>query len=434
MLKALVVGLVILCFAKANEITLSNALKSALNNNESIKALEHQKRASELRAKSASRLSLPRLKLEESVSYGNMPSFFLVSKLNQGEISLQDFSPSTLKEPDPRSNFETKLTLEVPIWLGGKTQAIAKASSYELSANLLEIERKTQLILKETYQAYMNAASAKQAIKVAQQGLDLAKEHLRLSETLHKTGMALLSDVLVAKTQVFKAEENLQRAKREYALASQALFNLTGLKGEVSSLEKCEELQIERLRRSVLQRQDIAALREKTKAIEQSYKAELSEVLPQIYGFAQLSHSSKSAPLVNGKSSYTLGLNLSINFEIGQATLLRSRALIEERRSAELTIQALSKQALLELEKAIAEYENALDKLRLAKKRVEASEEALRILELRYKNGLGRIVDLLEAKTELDKARLEEVLALRECHIAFSNALFSAGLMREVLR
>ncbi|MEN3034165.1 MAG: TolC family protein [Aquificaceae bacterium] len=434
MLKTVALVLTLLSVAKSGEITLQNALRSALEKNESVKALEHQKRAAELRAESAKRLSLPRVRLEENISYGNLPSFFLFSKLNQGNISALDFSPDNLKEPDPRTNFETKVTVEVPIWMGGKTQALEKASKHELGANLLEIERKTQQILKETYQAYINAASAKQAIKVAEQGLKLAQEHLKLSENLHKAGVALLSDVLFAKTELFKAQENLQRAKRDYALANRALFSLTGLEGEVLNLQECENLQSERLRRSVLERQDIKALRERSRALKELYRSEISEVLPQLSGFIQLSNSSKDAPLANGKSSYTLGLNLSILFEPGQATLLRSRALLEEKKSTELMVQSLSKQALLELERAISEYENALDKLSLARQRVEASEEAMRVLELRYKNGLGRIVDLLEAKTQLDRARLEEVLAIRDCHIAFSNALFSAGIMREVLK
>ena len=41
--------------------------------------------------------------------------------------------------------------------------------------------------------------------------------------------------------------------------------------------------------------------------------------------------------------------------------------------------------ALLDVEKAYAEYKNALDMLRSAEDRIKASKEVLRVIELRYK-------------------------------------------------
>jgi outer membrane protein TolC len=72
--------------------------------------------------------------------------------------------------------------------------------------------------------------------------------------------------------------------------------------------------------------------------------------------------------------------------------------------------------------------------LRSAEDRIKASKEVLRVIELRYKNGLARMVDILDAQTELDKARLERIQAINACHKAYADLLFGAGLTEEVKR
>ena len=95
----------------------------------------------------------------------------------------------------------------------------------------------------------------------------------------------------------------------------------------------------------------------------------------------------------------------------------------------------MRKAIFFEIEKAYKNYENALYSLKSAEKRVKEANEVVRVLRKRYENGLARMVDLLDAQTQLDMARLDYVKALRDCNVARAEVLFAGGILKEeVLR
>jgi len=88
-----------------------------------------------------------------------------------------------------------------------------------------------------------------------------------------------------------------------------------------------------------------------------------------------------------------------------------------------------------EVDRAKADYEKALSALNSARERIKASEEVLRVMRVRYRNGLARMVDILDAQTELDMAKLEEVKALVDCWKAYARLKHSVGtILEEVQR
>jgi len=52
-------------------------------------------------------------------------------------------------------------------------------------------------------------------------------------------------------------------------------------------------------------------------------------------------------------------------------------------------------------------------------------------MRVRYRNGLARMVDILDAQTELDMAKLEEVKALVDCWKAYARLKHSMGTILE---
>lgn len=433
-LVALILALT--CYALAQELTLESAIRLALENNHLLKASKREVKAQELELMSARGALFPRIKLEETFTRTDIPAFAFMSKLNQERMGLQDFDPSRLNNPSAVNNFETKLSLEVPIWMGGKVQSAIRMANYEYRAVSLQDIRREEEIIKEVYNAYANAVYAKASIDVARQGVKDAQEHLRLAENMHKVGMALLSDVLRAKVYLSKAEENLQKAQRGYETAKKGLELLLGKplgEFEVKDLGACPQVEKEPYIQKALQRADIRATQERLKVLEESYRFVLSDNLPQIYAFANYSLYSKNFPFGSDGSGYMVGLGISWSFDTGLSTLRKAQANLERKRALEEQLSFLRNRALFEVEKAYREYLNALDELKSAQDRIRASEEVVRVMELRYKNGLARIVDLLDAQTELDKARFEKVQALKACHTAYAELLFASGSIREVL-
>lgn len=421
----------------AGELSLKEAIETALKNSHMIKSASREVKAQELELKAAQGALFPRLKLEETYTRTDIPVYAFMTRLNQERISMQDFDPAKLNNPSAINNFETKLTLEVPIWLGGKLQSMRSMASYEYKAVSMSAKRSEEEVIKEVYKAYADAVLAKESIKVSEQAVKDAQEHVRLAESMYRTGMALLSDVLRAKVYLSKVEENLQKAERGYKLAKKALETVMGKSlgdFEVQELNMCPSVGQINLEEAIRERKDIRAMEERIKGLKESYKFVLSDNLPHIYAFAQYSLNSKNYPFGADGGGYMFGVGLTWSFDTGLSTLRRAQANLERKASLEERLKFMKDMALLEARKAFTEYENSQDMLRSAQDRVKTSKEVLRVMETRYRNGLARMVDILDAQTELDKARLERLQAINACHKAYAELLYALGRLEEVLK
>ncbi len=436
-MRIAVLLITLLSLALARELELREVIELAIRNNHLIKSAQRDIKAQELELKAAKGALFPRIKVEETFTRTDVPAYAFMSKLNQERITMQDFDPARLNNPKAINNFETKFTLEVPIWLGGKVQSAQKMAEYEYKAVNLEAERRKEEVIRQVYNAYTDAVLAKESIKVAEQAVEDAKEHLRLAEQMHKVGLALLSDVLRAKVYLSKAEENLQKAIRGYQTAKKGLELVVGVPlgdFEVQEVAHCPQIDINHLREKVQNRKDIKAFEERLKMLGEAYRFTLSDNMPQVFAFAQYFLNSKDHPLGADGKGYLAGVSVSWTFDTGLTTLRRAQANLERRASLQERLKLLRDSALFDLNRSYAEYENALDMLRSAEDRIRASQEVLRIMELRYRSGLARMVDILDAQTELDKARLERVQAINACHKAYMDVLYSAGYVEEVKR
>lgn len=432
--------LIFLCgIAFSAEIPLKVFIEDALKSNLELQAYKREVKSKEYEYKSAKALLFPNLKLEETFSRTDIPAYVLFTKLNQERISPNDFTPNSLNNPSAVNNFETKITLEVPLWLGGKLRAFKEMSKYKWIASRTEYGRKEEEVILKVYEAYANAVLAKNAINVAKLSLKDAKEHLRLAKKAYETGVALFADVLRAKVYLSKAEEKLTQARNNYEVAKRALELITNKNYgdfDVEDLKACPKVSKEELKRVALRnREDYKAIDYYLKVLKEAKRAALGDILPHVFAFANYSMYDKNTPFGNQGDGYTLGFGVKWQFNTGGSTFHKIKSVEEQRRALQSRKKLLAKAINFQIEEAYTRYENALKSLESAKRRMEEAKEVVRVIKKRYEVGMARMVDLLDAQTQLDMARFEYVKALRDCHIAYAKALYSAGILKEeVLR
>ncbi|MCI4458081.1 MAG: TolC family protein [Thermocrinis sp.] len=422
-------------FGWAVELSVSDVLQKALENNKEIKAMQKEISAGRLELKSARGAYFPRIKFEENFTRTDIPVYAFMTRLNQERITQQDFDPSKLNHPSAINNFETKIGLEIPIWLGGKIQAGERLAKLNLSILQREDIRKKEDVALKVYEAYGDAVLAKMAVDVSKQALESAQEHQRLAEETHKVGMALLSDIFRAKVYVEKARERLFASQKDYETAKKALELVVGTSlgdFDVVDIKECPAVELKGLKETALQkREDLKAMYERAKLFDEFYTFELSNNLPQVYAGAFYSLNSKDGPFGTDGKGYMLMFGISWSFDTGLTTLNKARAYLERKKAIEERIKGMKDLISFEVDRAKADYEKALSTLNSARERIKASEEVLRVMRARYRNGLARIVDVLDAQTELDIAKLEEVKALVDCWKAYARLKHSVGTILE---
>jgi outer membrane protein len=422
-------------FGWAVELSVADVLQKALENNREIKATQREISAGKLELKSARGAYYPRIKLEENFTRTDIPAYAFMSRLNQERITTLDFYPNKLNNPSAINNFETKIGLEIPIWLGGKIQAGERLAKLNLSILQRETIRKKEDVALKVYEAYADAVLAKMAVDVSKQALESVQEHQRLAEETYKVGMALLSDVFRAKVYVEKARESYFASQKDYETAKKALELVVGTSlgdFDVANIKECPAVELKGLKETALQRrEDLKAMYEKAKLFDEYYTLELSNNLPQVYAGAFYSLNSKDFPFGADGKGYMLMLGISWSFDTGLSTLNKARAHLERKKALEERIKGMEELIVFEVDRAKADYEKALSALNSARERIKASEEVLRVMRVRYRNGLARMVDILDAQTELDMAKFEEVKALVDCWKAYARLKHSVGTILE---
>lgn len=421
----------------AKELSLKEAISYALKNNLELKAFQNELKAYQLEREAVKGIYFPRIKLEEIFFQSDLPVQSFMFKLNQERFSLKDFEIQRLNHPGSYINFETILSIELPIWLGGKVQALNRQVEHRLRSAFYLYHRKEEEIIWEVYQSYLWAVLAKESIKVSESSIKEAQEHYRLAKARYEVGTALLSDVYRAEVYLAKAEESLKVAQNYYSTAKKRLQLIMNVKlddFEVSEIQEVPQIDVNEIKKkALLKRQDLRALEEEIKALREGYRIQLSENLPQIYAFGSYHLNDKNKPFGSDGTGYLLGIKISLAFDTGLTVVKKAQAELKRALALEERYRYLKETIFYEIDKAYAEYQNALEKLKSAEERIKASQEMVRIISLRYQNGLSPMIDLLDAQTQLDLARLEKIEALKACQEAYIQILLTGGVLKENL-
>ena len=431
----LILALLIIGLGFAEEKELSFFIKKALENNLELKAERNKVKAYEYEYKSIKGLLFPTFKLNETFTRTDVPGYVLFGKLNQERITQFDFLPNKLNNPDPLNNYETKLTIEIPIWMGGKLRAYKRMTKYMWEAQRFNYRRKEEEVILKVYKAYADAVLAKASIRVAKQAVKDAQEHLRIAKKAYEVGTALFADVLRAKVYYAKALENLKKAENNYRVAKKALellINKNLGEFDVKEFKTCESIREEDVKKLALaSREDYKATAYFVKSMEEGVKSAYADILPQVFAFANYFMYDQNTPFGSQGESYMVGIGMTWAFNLGFSPIYKAKSFKEKRLSISHQRELLRKAIFFEIEKAYKSYENALYALKSAKSRVEQAKEVVRVLQKRYENGMARIVDLLDAQTQLDAARFEYIRALRDCNVARAEVLFAGGILKE---
>jgi len=364
------------------EIPLEVFIKDALQNNLELSSQKRSVKASEYEYKSVRSFLFPTIKLEETYTQTDISSYYLFTKLNQERISFQDFNPSKLKDPGSIQNFETKISLEIPIWMGGKLRAFKNMAKNKWEGDKTLYGRKEEEVILKVYEAYANAVLAKKAVEVAKKAVKDAQEHVRLAQKAYKTGVALFADVLRAKVYLSKAKEKLAKARNNYEVAKKALELLTNKRYgnfDVKDFSGCPSVKVEELKSKALRhREDYLALKYYIMSLREGQRSAIGDMLPQVFAFAQYSMYDENTPFGSQGEGYMVGVGVKWAFNTGLGPLFKKKSFKEKELALEKRRKLLAKAIEFEIEKAFTEYKNALKALESAKSRKEEAKEVLR--------------------------------------------------------
>ena len=416
-------------FAAEARLTLSEAVKAALENNHELRAQRSSHAAKQADVGIARSFLLPKVSVEERYLRTVNPTYAFMTRLNQERIAQTDFSPDSLNRPEAVNDFQTAVSFEQPLFVK-KADIGVEMSKKEVEASEETLQRKREEIAFRVVQYYLMAGTAAGYVTVAEKGLEDAREHQRLAEARYAAGLGLYSDTLRAATAVADAGQKLVSAEKNLRVTKRALGLMTGSAEAVQVTEEATALplrEIEYLRIQSLARRDIKSLELKKENAQNSVKLAEAGYFPflGVGGTYQLNDHNK--PLGGEGDSWQVMAFLRWELYDGAKRNYEKSKARHQVSEAEEYLEGMRKMVSFQVDEAWLTLEEAKRNRELARKALSSAEEGRRLVKVRYEGSLSPLVDMLDAQVSFDHARANLVARENEYKLAIANLSYASG-------
>ncbi|MDN3677646.1 TolC family protein [Flavobacterium paronense] len=362
-------------------------------------------------------LFLPNITASHTGISTTNPLMAFGSKLNQEILTASDFNPTLLNNPAKTQNFATVISIQQPL-LNADGLYERKAAFAKMQAYQLQTERTKEYMQLEVSKAYMQLQLAYKAVTVLTKAERTAQANLKLIDNYFKQGLVQKTDVLNVQIRVNEVTNQLQYAKSNIQNASDYLGFLLNEDTKNKTYKPSEELESNISVATVTtevpeNRKDIQAMTLSTSAYQKMYLSSKMNFLPRLnaFGSYELYDQTLFGTKANG---YTVGAQLSWSVFDGYKSIGKMDKAKADFQKASIETQQYKKQSQLEVNKTNRQLLDAENKVKLSQLAFEQSQEAYRIRQNRFTQGLEKTTDLLQSETQTIQKELEHVQAVFE--------------------
>lgn len=398
-------------------ISKNDLLQKVTENNLQIKVAEKSFQSAKADYRQSNALFLPNINVSHTGIVTTNPLMAFGSKLNQEILTASDFNPALLNNPDKTQNFATKIEVQQPLinldGLYGRQAAKAKMDAFQL-----QTERTKEYLELEVSKAYMQLQLAYKAVKVLEKANATAQGNLKLVENYFKNGMLQKTDLLNVQVRVNEITNQLQYVKSNVQNASDYLAFLLNEDMTGKTYKPAEALDnaiaIESINTTLSDsRKDIQAMQKSAEAYQKMFQSSKFGFLPRLNAFGSYELYDQHVFQTSAKG-YVVGAQLSWNVFDGYKNIGKTQKAKADFEKATVETEQYKKQSQLELNKTNRQLLDAENKVNLSQLAFEQSQEAYRIRQNRFTQGLEKTTDLLMAETQMAQKELEHLQAVFE--------------------
>ena len=392
-------------------IQLSEALELAQKANQQIRLAKIDEQIAGANLKQTEAIWLPQLNLSYTAMNTNNPLNAFGFKLQQANVTAADFNPALLNNPGATPNYLTQLSLQQPI-VNMDMLYMRKAAEKQTEVLSLQTKRTVEAVKLQVTQVYLNLQFLYAAEAVTKTALTTVQSIYSFTKNRFDQGLMQKSDLLNVEVQVKNAETQLNDIQSKIASASDQLGLLMnqpkGIVYATSTLVLA--LPTTMVNTIPTGRSDFKAMETGLGIYDIAIKGTKMSWLPRLNAFANYQLNDKKALGFNA-GSYFAGVQLSWDILKGNQTKNKAATQIIEKSKLKEQYNSRLDQEQVALQSALRNLKDAQYKYRQLQKSIEQAEEALRILQNRYQQGLVSTNDILLAQTQLSQQKLMQAEA-----------------------
>ena len=318
------------------------------------------------------------------------------------------------------------LTVSQPVWPPAQWQAPFHSAQANVGITEENLQRTRQQIAFQTRQAFFQVLGNNELMGVAQDAVTVAQTQLKLAESTVNAGLAAPLDIYQARATLANAEVGALQAKNAVDVALASLAAELGLPAG-TPLAIAPPTQLPSLPPDLAALTQLA-MRQRPEITQLTFRRQQLQASIALFHLEQTPLLSAGAtyaqPLVGAgvfsTSGLSIGLTAAMNLYNGGKTRAEIAGARVQLAELDSTAQQLELSIGLDVRQAWLNLQNALQQLGSAEQGRDAAAEALRIAEIRYRNGEGIVL-------EVDQARLNHTQALTALAQARFQALVAAA-------
>lgn len=408
----------------AQTLTLSDAVRRALDANLTLQRSRAEVSATDLQRRSILAAVLPKVSLVGSTTQ------------NSEEVSFGSGSDSRVILP--ATDWSYRLTFSQPIYAGFRERrALQQARIGVETARQGVIDVEDQ-VLTGTVAQYLGVLEGESLLGVEEKNLELARRRQKQAQDLYEAGEITRVEVLRAESDIKAAERRIAAARQLRDAAESRLRLVLALEGTAGPIRVSEpgplfpQLPPEQALITEAER-----LRPEVAQAENALEIARLEVLKQ--KGAMLPVVSANGGWVNQRSTFPTDqygfftLNVSVPLYQGGEVAARTAVAEERRRQAELQVQEVRQAVREEVRLALLDLETTSANLRLAREQLAASEAEYEQATELYGAQEITALEAESAETSLAEARRAVATGELDRSLAELRVWSAAGLLRKTL-
>jgi outer membrane protein TolC len=420
----------------AEELSLAAAMRRARESAPEVGAALAREQAQQARWDEAKGHRLPTVSLSETWIRTDAPADVFGLLLNQERFSFQDFVQSDPNGPSPLESATTRLEVSVPVYTGGELSTRIEQARRAAEAAAGAVRRSGDIAAYEAGEAYVRLLQAREQAALLERALETVEAHVEVARAYVDEGMIVSSELLRAEVEAARLRDQLTATRGGARVAETALsFELGSHLGASWSLDPVGEPPpleggIERWLPRAGQRHDLVAMRHRVEAADLEARAVKARQLPRV-GISARYDLVDDTLLGTDGDHYALVAMASVDLFSGGRHRAAEQAARAEHEAARREVEQMEEGIELEIRSAYLGAETARDRLTTARATLGAARETERILQERFRQGLVRTVDLLDATTARTEAEARETVARAEAHLGSLRLALAAGIPPE---
>jgi len=333
-----------------------------------------------------------------------------------------------------KNNWSGGLSARYPVFQGFQTVSAVKSAEANFHANQAQHQTNQQALVVSVTEAYYRLLQAERFVQVAEQSLQRAQMHLDFSNALFNTGLASRSDILKAK--VAQSDAQLASIKaRNAQLAARGQLNLQMGRAVqlpvniVDDLETAgsfadssfilDEGQFEKhLQIAYQNRPELERIGQQIEAQQANIRFARSDYFPTVSVDGSYTYAGETISDLNASSS--IGLSLSVPLFSGFSHPARVSQENLALRNLKQQQESLRQQIGVEVWNAYLQIKEAVERVANSRIFYENALENRNIAEGEYREGVGSMLDVIDAQTAFVTAEQTLIEALADYKIALA--------------